>query len=245
MDNQFNDDELQKAIDDITKDAASGGSSSVVDDLIKKNEDGASAPAGKVVSASTDMDDGQPAFSPAPAPTVPPVTDASVPDDISGSVPEEAEEVIPGPEVPLPEEPAKVEEAPEVEAPATAPAPVAPTVAEAPVEPAVPAQPVVQPITEAPAVSAPVVAPVTDAPVAASNDFEKTREEALMALYPLMDKVSIDDPVQKFGMYKEMFGLMKNAEVAGSVLKAAEGIPDEQARADALMGLIKSIDEIK
>ena len=94
MDNQFNDDELQKAIDDITKDAASGGSSSVVDDLIKKNEEKTDAPAGKVVSASTDMDDGQPAFGPAPAPAVPPVTDAGTPDEASDSAAAKVEEVI-------------------------------------------------------------------------------------------------------------------------------------------------------
>lgn len=207
MDNQFNDDELQKAIDDITKDAASGGSSSVVDDLVKKNEE--SAPAGKVVSASTDMDDEQPAFGPAPEVPVPPVTDMNVPGadapaDVAGPA-------IPGPEVAAPEAPAesaKPEEEPKAEETSAA--------------------------SEAPA-----------AEPAPAGDFKSTREEALKALYPLMDKVKIDDPVQKFGMYKEMFGLMKNEEVAGSVLKAAEDIPDEQAKADALMGLIQTIDELK
>lgn len=214
MDNQFNDDELQKAIDDITKDAASGGSSSVVDDLVKKNED--NAPAGKVVSASTDMDDGQPAFAPAPEVPVPPVTDMNAPAE------NKPEEVIPGPEVapaePAPEEAPKAEEAP-VAAPEAAPA--TPEIIK----------------NETPAAGESTPAP--------SGDFEKTREEALKALYPLMDKVKIDDPVQKFDMYKEMFGLMKNAEVAGSVLKAAEELPDEQTKADALMGLIKTIDELK
>ncbi len=235
MDNQFNEDELQKAINDITKDAASGGSSSVVDDLVKKNEE--KAPAGKVVSASTDMGDGQPAFAPAPEVPVPPVTDMSAPaaeTPAANSAPETTapavDEVIPGPEVAVPEEPKAEEKS--AEAPAT------------PAEPA--AEPAIKkndtPVVETPAS---VSASAEEAPVAPSDDFEKTREEALKALYPLMDKVKIDDPVQKFDMYKEMFGLMKNAEVAGSVLKAAEELPDEQTKADALMGLIKSIDELK
>lgn len=222
MDNQFNEDELQKAIDDITKDATSGGSSSVVDDLMKKNEE--KAPAGKVVSASTDMDDGQPAFAPAPEVPVPPVTDMNAPiiGEQTVTVPAPTENVIPGPEVSVPEEAPVVSEAPVAEP--------APTVAEPAPQPEIIKK------------DAPVNAEV---PTAMGGDFEKTREEALKALYPLMDKVKIDDPAQKFDMYKEMFGLMKNAEVAGSVLKAAEELPDEQARADALMGLIKSIDELK
>ncbi|MBQ6511007.1 hypothetical protein IJI94_03565 [Candidatus Saccharibacteria bacterium] len=215
MDNQFNDDELQKAIDDITKDAASGGSSSVVDDLVKKNEE--NAPAGKVVSASTDMDDGQPAFAPAPEVPVPPVTDMSAPTE-EKPVENKPEEVIPGPEAASEEAP-KAEDAP-VAGPEAAPA--TPEIIK----------------NDTPAAGEP-------APTEPSGDFEKTREEALKALYPLMDKVKIDDPVQKFDMYKEMFGLMKNAEVAGSVLKAAEELPDEQTKADALMGLIKTIDELK
>ena len=243
MDNQFNDDELQKAIDDITKDAASGGSSSVVDDLVKKNEE--KEPTGKVVSASTDLDNAQPAFAPAPEVPVPPVTDMNAP---AVDTPEEnkPEEAIPGPEVPLPEpaveEPVKAEE---TSAAAEVAGPAAPVEAPTPEAAATPA-------VEEPAPAPAIVkkeAPVAPAPVETSavpgGDFEKTREEALKALYPLMDKVKIDDPVQKFDMYKEMFGLMKNAEVAGSVLKAAEELPDEQTKADALMGLIKSIDELK
>ncbi len=230
MDNQFNDDELQKAIDDITKDAASGGSSSVVDDLVKKNEE-EKAPTGKVVSASTDMDADQPAFAPAPEVPVPPVTEMSAPAADTPAVEEPAEdkkpeEVIPGPEVGMPEEAPKTAEAP-------APAETVPAA-----EPAVVKK-------DAPVAEAPAAAPAAETPAVPSGDFEKTREEALKALYPLMDKVKIDDPVQKFDMYKEMFGLMKNAEVAGSVLKAAEELPDEQTKADALMGLIKSIDELK
>ncbi len=241
MDNQFNDDELQKAIDDITKDAASGGTSSVVDDLVKKNEK--KEPAGKVVSASTDLDGGQPAFAPAPEVPVPPVTEMNAPVAEASEAEEQPNEVIPGPEVPLPEsvveEPAKVEEAP-VAAPEAvglvAPAPEAAVAAAPAAEEPTPA--IIK--KEAPVAPAPA-----EVPIAPGGDFEKTREEALKALYPLMDKVKIDDPVQKFDMYKEMFGLMKNAEVAGSVLKAAEELPDEQTRADALMGLIKTIDELR
>lgn len=202
MDNQFNDDELQKAIDDITKEATA---------------------------------ENQLVFEPAPQPTVPPVAEMGAPAMDNGqgfgaSAPENAPAAEPATEPVVPAESAAALENATANLGANMPEPVQ-TEPIAPVE--VPAP--------APAeTSETAVEPV----LGDAGGFEKTREGALRELFPLMDKINVN-PTQKFDIYKEMFELMKSEDAADKMLAAAKDIPEDQTRADALMGLIGAIDELK
>lgn len=200
MDNQFNDDELQKAIDDITKEATA---------------------------------ENQPVFEPAPQPTVPPVAEMGAPAMDNGQgfgapVPENAPAAEPATEPVVPAESAAALENATANLGANMPEPVQ-TEPTAPVEAPAPAE---------------TFETVVEPALGDTGGFEKTREGALRELFPLMDKINVN-PTQKFDIYKEMFELMKSEDAADKMLAAAKDIPEDQIRADALMGLIGAIDELK
>lgn len=113
--------------------------------------------------------------------------------------------------------------------PAPAPAPE-PTPAPAP-EPAPEPEPVPS-----------VEAPMPD--LAPSNlNTSEVKKAALRDLVPLLDKVSMNSS-EKFKIYRDIFDDLKDYTVLDPAYHAAREIPDETERANALLYLIKSIDQM-
>lgn len=188
----MNNDELQKAIDDITRDTAAPAPAEPV---TAENE----ALANEIAGAPTTGEGVT--LAPAAAPEVPPAPAPVIPE--TPAMPPVAEAApAPAPEA------APVAEAP---APAPAPEPVA-RVAQAPA-------PEVQ-LSHAGEKSA---------------DLADVEREALKELYPLLDKVEMTAE-EKFDI------CMKVAEddetAVSGALKAAKGIADETAKANALLKIV-------
>jgi len=132
--------------------------------------------------------------------------------------------------------------------PETPAAPVAeaPTAAETPVAPEAPAAtdaaaPEI-PTPEMPAVSEPS-APAVETPAATevSGDLASIRESVIKDLLPLMDKVD-STPEEKFEIYKDAMKTMHDATTIGGAYRTATQFSDETKKADALMDLMKTID---
>ena len=69
------------------------------------------------------------------------------------------------------------------------------------------------------------------------------KKAALRDLAPLLDKVHMD-PSQKFDTYCRIFEDLKDYSVLDPAYQSAREIPDDTARAEALLYLIKSIDKM-
>ena len=113
--------------------------------------------------------------------------------------------------------------------PAPAPAPE-PTPAPAP-EPAPEPEPVPS-----------VEAPMPDL-VPSNLNTSEVKKAALRDLVPLLDKVSMNSS-EKFKIYRDIFDDLKDYTVLDPAYHAAREIPDETERANALLYLIKSIDQM-
>ena len=180
----MNNDELQKAIDDITKNTA-----------------------GAPIDASTVS---APMAEPAAAVVDIPAAPAAIPE-----VPELTFAPAPAPAIP--------------EIPTMPEAPAAPAAVEAPVAPEIPAIPEIPAVPEAVAETA-------------NGDFASVKEKALRELIPLIDKTSIN-PVQKFRICKDAIELTHDKSMAEAALSAAQGIADEQTKAEALVELVELLDK--
>ena len=91
---------------------------------------------------------------------------------------------------------------------------------------------------------APVSAPAAPAEVPApevNGDLASIRESVIKDLLPLMDKVD-STPEEKFEIYKDAMKTMHDPKTIGSAYKTAMQIGDETKKADALLGLMKTID---
>ena len=124
-----------------------------------------------------------------------------------------------------------------VETPATATeAPAAPAMAPAEA-PAMSSAPTPEtPTVETSATTSEVSA---EAPV--DGDLASIREDVVKELIPLIDKVD-STPEEKFEIYKDAMKTMHDAKTIGGAYRTATQITDENKKADALMGLMRTID---
>lgn len=127
----------------------------------------------------------------------------------------------------------------------------APAAEAAPVAPGAPAMPEVAPAAEtsaAPTIqpaevpAAPVETAPAEANIAPANgDLASIRENVIKDLLPLMDKVD-SSPEEKFEIYKDAMKTMHDASTIGGAYRTATQFSDESKKADALMDLMKTID---
>ena len=118
-------------------------------------------------------------------------------------------------------------------------------------EPMAPLEPISVPDLEAPAsepastpepAPGPTPEPTPEAP-ADNLNIRQVKEAALRDLVPLLDHLDMS-PQQKFNIYRDIFEELKDYTVVDSAYKAAREIPDETARAEALLYLIESINKM-
>lgn len=74
-------------------------------------------------------------------------------------------------------------------------------------------------------------------------DISKVKEAALKELFPIMDRVEVE-PEKRFLLYQEMLNTMRDKAVIAPAYEAARQIRDDKIRADSLLYLINSIDEM-
>ena len=80
-------------------------------------------------------------------------------------------------------------------------------------------------------------------PMGYGSDISKVKEAALKELFPIMDRVEVD-PEKRFMLYQEMLNTMRDKAVIAPAYEAARQIRDDKVRADSLLYLINSIDEM-
>lgn len=76
-----------------------------------------------------------------------------------------------------------------------------------------------------------------------SGDLAATRENILKDLMPLMDKVE-STPEEKYMIYKDAMETLHDKNLITSAYKAASKIEDENKKAEALIELMKAIDNV-
>ncbi len=112
-----------------------------------------------------------------------------------------------------------------------------------------PAQPAMKMPQAAPQMGMPSAMPSMSAPggfgrpMGYSSDISKVKEAALKELFPIMDRVEVD-PEKRFMLFQEMLTTMRDKAVIAPAYEAARQIRDDKIRADALLYLINSIDEM-
>lgn len=74
-------------------------------------------------------------------------------------------------------------------------------------------------------------------------DISKVKEAALKELFPIMDRVEVE-PEKRFLLFQEMLNTMRDKAVIAPAYEAARQIRDDKVRADSLLYLINSIDEM-
>ena len=95
--------------------------------------------------------------------------------------------------------------------------------------------------------SAPITAPEST-PNATSNlspslNARQIKESALRDLVPLLDRINIT-PSQKFNICRNVFKDLRDYTVLDQAYRAASGIPDDTERAEALLFLVEAIDKM-
>ncbi len=129
---------------------------------------------------------------------------------------------------------------------AGAPKPAAPAPMGAPVPQ--PAQPAAMKMPQGPAPqmsmpSMPTMSSSYGRPMGYGADISKVKEAALKELFPIMDRVEVE-PEKRFLLYQEMLTTMRDKAVIAPAYEAARQIRDDKVRADSLLYLINSIDEM-
>lgn len=119
-------------------------------------------------------------------------------------------------------------------APTTA-LPDIPTTPENPIDTPAAEEPVIPPAPEAP-----IDAPVETAPEI-GGDLASIRESVVRDLLPILDKTD-STPEEKFDIYKDALKTMHDAKTIEGAYKTATQIADESKKAEALIGLMKAID---
>ena len=74
-------------------------------------------------------------------------------------------------------------------------------------------------------------------------DMQSIKEAALKELLPIMNRVELK-PEKQFELYRDMLEVMKDKEILKPAHEAAKEIKDEKARADALIYLIETIEKM-
>lgn len=237
--NRARDNELQRAIDEITRKAApaNGGAMSGVGANPAPMAGAASvASAASTVGAAGTMGAG-------PKPVVPPVPPIPV-----------APVVSPAPAAPAamkPEAPAKPEmksgmkpEAREKVAPVKS-APVPPSISSIVAN----AQPMRKPMKDG---ERKAEMRGNGRPMEGAMNREKNRggaetasvkEAALKELFPIMDRIEVS-PEKRFELYREIMEVMKDKVVVKPAYEAAKAIKNDKARADALLYVIEQIEKL-
>ena len=222
--NQTVDNDLQKAIDNITN----------VTNADPVFSDPVAAP-----SSIPEGDTGElaepvgPFPAPAPEPKVEMVVPAPEPiapiDPIT--IPNLEMPEAPAP-MPMPEAPAPVPQAaPIAPEPVPAPAPIAPEPIPAPAAPT------------APAFEANYTSPSKFNVPAGNLNMHQVKEAALRDLVPLLDHLNMN-PSQKFNIYRNIFEDLRDYTILEPAYRAATEIPNDQERAEALLYLVESIDKM-
>ncbi len=80
-------------------------------------------------------------------------------------------------------------------------------------------------------------------PMGYTSDISKVKEAALKELFPIMDRVEVE-PEKRFLLFQEMLTTMRDKAVIAPAYEAARQIRDDKIRADSLLYLINSIDEM-
>lgn len=81
-------------------------------------------------------------------------------------------------------------------------------------------------------------------PLGQSNaEVQSIKEAALKELFPIMSRVELK-PEKRFELYCEMMEVMKDKTILKPAHEAAKEIKDEKARADALVCLIETIEKL-
>lgn len=121
-------------------------------------------------------------------------------------------------------------------------APAAPMAAPVPQ----PAMKMPQPAAPAPQMAMPSMPSMSSTygrPMGYGADISKVKEAALKELFPIMDRVEVE-PEKRFLLYQEMLTTMRDKAVIAPAYEAARQIRDDKVRADSLLYLINSIDEM-
>ena len=92
---------------------------------------------------------------------------------------------------------------------------------------------------------APIIESTPETSIAepASLNMHQIKEAALRDLLPLLDRLNMDAS-QKFGIYRDVFEDLRDYTILGPAYKAAKDISDDTERANALLYLIESIDKM-
>ncbi len=80
-------------------------------------------------------------------------------------------------------------------------------------------------------------------PMTYGADISKVKEAALKELFPIRDRVEVE-PEKRFLLFQEMLNTMRDKAVIAPAYEAARQIRDDKVRADSLLYLINSIDEM-
>lgn len=99
------------------------------------------------------------------------------------------------------------------------------------------------PQTPAPQMSMPSMSAGFGRSMGYGSDISKVKEAALKELFPIMDRVEVE-PEKRFLLYQEMLSTMRDKAVIAPAYEAARQIRDDKVRADSLLYLINSIDEM-
>lgn len=105
-----------------------------------------------------------------------------------------------------------------------------------------------EPVEEAPVVEEPAPTPAIDYSTPAttpsfggSDDLEGIKKDALNELRPLVDKLNVS-PEEKFDTYLLLLRSTDDRTLIAPAHTAAQNIPDETKKAQALLDIIKEID---
>lgn len=96
------------------------------------------------------------------------------------------------------------------------------------------------PVTPPAPVAEPVAAPAP-VPVAPAGDLAGVKQEAIVELRPLVDKLNLS-PDEKFDTYLLLIRSTDDRSLIGPAHEAAKAITDETKKAQALLDIIKEID---
>ena len=131
---------------------------------------------------------------------------------------------------------------PEMSAPSV-PVPPMPTPEAVQLSPALDPQGVAASIPE-PLPQPPAPAPVQpeELPIAPVDNVQQVKAAALRDLVPLIDRLNTT-PLQRFNICRDVFESLKDNSVAEQAYRAASAIPDDTERAEALLRLVETIDK--
>lgn len=225
MDQVNQDNELQRAIDDITKNAGGGQDGDVAADLEQQIQNQMGTPPVPPMPDGGESADGNAA--PAEMPTMDTPTMGEMPMPEGMQTPDSAQ----------------ASEVPAGDAASVGTASVDGSVSDAAMEPV--AETTVDETVAVPESSSePVVAAETatvELNDVGGNDINTVKEAMLRDLFPIMDKVDMGAE-EKFELYKTMLDDTNDKSLISGAYEVVKGIADEGARAEALLFLIKKAD---